>query len=144
MFIFLFTELQSSCKMGNKILFTGKLSLSPQYFPEFLIRKGKAYPCHFSARDFHLKKYATNYHGTCLGNLNQTNFSSTKRCFCKTKTIQEKVLIFFPGNIHITTRKLSYFLLCLVKLNQKYSDGQNDPEGFHISSAFPMAGLVLL
>lgn len=71
-------------------------------------------------------------------------FSSKKRCFCKTKIIQEKLLIFFSGNIHITTRKMSYFLLCLFKVNQKYSDGQNGPERFHISSAFPMAGLVLL
>lgn len=53
-------------------------------------------------------------------------------------------MIFFSENIHITTRKLSYFLLCLLKVNQKYSDGQNDPERFHISSTFPMAGLVLL
>lgn len=92
-----------------------------------------------------LKKNATDYHGTFLGIWNQTNFSSTKRCFCKTKIIQEKVLIFFflgiftslPGNWVI-------FLLCLFKVSQKYSDGQNDPEKFHISSAFPMAGLVLL
>lgn len=39
---------------------------------------------------------------------------------------------------------MSYFLLGLFKLRQKYADGQNDPERFSISSAFPMAGLGLL
>lgn len=32
---------------------------------------------------------------------------------------------------------MSYFLLGLFKLHQKYADGQNDPERFSISSAFP-------
>lgn len=39
------------------------------------------------------------------------------------------------------TRKLKWanFLLGLFKLHQKYADGQNDPEWFSVSSAFPMA-----